>query len=287
MDVAPDTLGTPPKRLLRWLATEPFIHFVLLGACIFAAYGLWGSERGAELQIRISQADQQRLRAVARQQLGKEPDTAQMRALVDQHIREEVLYREALALELQRDDIIVRRRLVQKMEYLSQEGAATASESQLRDYFARHSDRYAIPAMADLQMDYFDPARRGAKAKHDAVDALQSAKAGQRLVGDPFMLGTQLSGQTLPMLERDFGPGFAASVAKMPTGDWSGPIESVHGWHLVQVSRRQDSPAVRFEDVRERVASDLTHSTDNPSSDAAYARMRARYTVEIQGVGQQ
>jgi parvulin-like peptidyl-prolyl isomerase len=89
------------------------------------------------------------------------------------------------------------------------------------------------------------------------------------------------------MLERDFGPGFAAYVAKLPTGDWYGPIESVHGWHLVQVSRRQDSPAVRFEDVQERVASDLAHSTDNPSSDAAYARMRARYTVEIQGVGQQ
>jgi len=89
------------------------------------------------------------------------------------------------------------------------------------------------------------------------------------------------------LLQRDFGPGFAASVAKLPTGVWSGPVESTHGWHLVQVSLRADSPAVRFEDVRERVVSDLSHSADNASRDAAYARMRSRYTVEVQGVNQQ
>jgi hypothetical protein len=284
--VVPDTPRTPRKRLLHWLATEPFIHFVLLGACIFAAYALWGLDRGTELHIRVSQADQERLRTVARQQWGKDPDAVQMRALVDQHIREEVLYREALTLELQRDDVIVRRRLVQKMEYLAQEDATQTSESQLREYFATHSDQYAALEVVDLQMLYFDPARRGASAKQDALLALQKAQSGQSVLGDPFMLGTLLSGQSLPMLERDFGPGFARAVANLPTGLWSGPVESVHGWHLVQVVRQPVSPAVRFEDVRERVASDLTHSVGNAASDAAYARLRARYSIEVQAAVQ-
>lgn len=275
-------MQTSFQRLLHRLATDPFLHFLLLGACIFAAYAQWGASRGVDRQIRVSLADQARLRAVARQQTGHDPDPVQMRALVEQHIREEVLYREALALQLQRDDIIVRRRLVQKMEYLAQEDVLPVSETQLRDFFSKHPDRYATPATVELQMHYFDPARRGAATRHDAVAALQKFHSGQRIIGDPFMLGTRLSGQTLPMLERDFGPGFAHAVAELPAGAWSDPIESVHGWHLVQVARRTPMQAARFEEVRERVASDFNQSRGHTASDTAYARLRGFYTVEVQ-----
>jgi len=278
-----DTARTPYQRLLHWLATEPFLHFVLLGACIFAAYGVWGSNRDALLRITVSQADQERLRAVARQQWNKDPDAAQMRSLVDQHIREEVLYREAMALELQRDDAIVRRRLVQKMAYLLQDDTNAVSEKALQDYFMAHAGQYAAPATVDLQLRTFDPAQRGAAAKADALLALRRARAGKPVVGDPFMLGTLLSGQSPSMLERDFGSGFAQAVADLPVGLWSGPIASVHGWHLVFLAQRAAAPPVRFEDVRTRVANDLVNSAGNAASDAAVARLRARYTVDVQG----
>ena len=278
-----DTPHATYQRLLHWLATEPFLHFVLLGACIFAAYGLWGSDRGATLHITVSQADQERLRAVARQQWNKDPDAAQMQLLIDQHIREEVLYREAMALDLQRDDAIVRRRLVQKMAYLLQDDSSAVNEKVLQDYFTAHAEQYAVPATVDLQLRTFDPAQRGAAAKADALLALRRARAGKPVVGDPFMLGTLLSGQSPSMLERDFGSGFAQAVADLPVGLWSGPIASVHGWHLVFLAQRDAAPPVRFEDVRTRVANDLVNSAGNAASDAAVARLRARYTVDVQG----
>ena len=278
-----DTSNTPVRRLLHWLATEPFVHFVLLGACIFVAYGMWGPDRGGPLHIAVSQSDQEGLRAMARQQWGKDPDAAQMRLLIDRHIREEVMYREALALELQRDDAIVRRRLVQKMEYLSQDDTSPAAENVLRNYFTAHYQEYAAAAAADLQLVYFDPGRRGKEARADALLALGRVQANNPVPGDLFMLGSALYGQTASTLERDFGPGFAQALTVLPIGIWSGPIESVHGWHLVRVTHRQAAPVVRFEDVRDRVASDQTRANGQATSDAAYARLRERYTIEVQG----
>ena len=116
------TAAAALKRLVHWLAAEPLLHFLLLGALIFLAYSVSHPQRaGDDRRIEVTAADTARLRALAVQQWGQPPDAQQMRDLVQSFIREEVLVREAVATGLDRDDIIVRRRLAQKMEFLAHE----------------------------------------------------------------------------------------------------------------------------------------------------------------------
>ncbi len=279
-----DGMTSLRERLVRWLATEPLVHFLLLGALIFIAYDTWGLRNdAARLHITVGPADQQRLRAMARQQWGKEPDAAQMQVLIARHVREEVLYREALAAGLERDDVIVRRRLVQKMEFLAQEDARPADENALRAYFASNASQYSAPETRDLEVAYFSPAVRGASARPDAIKALKNALAGASPQGDNFLLGTILKEQTQAGLERDFGHPFGQAVWQIPVGTWAGPVESAHGWHLVRVLRQAAARPARYEEVRERIASDWAAAAIDPAQDAAYSRLRARYTVDVRG----
>ncbi len=271
-------------RLWRWLIAEPFVHFVVLGALIFAAYAFWGAAPGsAALRIEVTQADQERLRALATQQWGKPPDAAQMQALIDNHVREEVLYREALAAGLERDDVIVRRRLAQKMEFLLSAQRPQPSEAQLRDYFSSHSQQFANPAVINFDTVYFNPKPRGNAAQRDAQTALALARKGQAPAGDAFMLGTQFRASSQAQLERDFGADFVRSVWDLPLGQWSGPVPSVHGLHLVRVTARQPAQTPPFEQVRERVLAEWRNAATDPLSQAAYQRLRERYQVHVSG----
>ncbi len=271
-------------RLWRWLIAEPFVHFVVLGALIFAAYALWGTATGsAARRIEVTRADQERLRALATQQWGKPPDAAQMASLIDNHVREEVLYREALAAGLERDDVIVRRRLAQKMEFLLSAEAPQPSQVQLRDYFASHSQQFANPAVIDFEALYFNPSQRGDAAQRDAQAALALARKGQVPVGDTFMLGTQFQASSQAQIDRDFGAGFARSVWDLPLNQWSGPLPSAHGLHLVRVRSRHAAQAPDFDQVRERVQAAWQDSAAEPVRQAAYARLRARYQVHVSG----
>jgi hypothetical protein len=201
------------KRLLR----EPFAHFLALGTALFALYAWRAKAPAGGSRIEVTAAVVERLRAGWERQFGRVADEETLRDLVAAHVREEVLYREALALGLDRDDTIVRRRMAQKMEFLTDDVAAAAGtdEDALRAFFDANAARYARPARTTFRHVYFSTERRGAHAARDAAEALAAVQAGasDAALGDPFLHGDAFTGREPADVEALFGPAFAADVA--------------------------------------------------------------------------
>lgn len=271
-------MASPGHRLPAWLAgfiNEPFVHFLVLGALIFAAYALFNPST-VERRIVVSAADVARLRELAVRQWGRAPDARQMNELVQSFVREEVLYRAALAQGLDRDDVIVRRRLAQKMEFLAHEEVRAPIEPELRQYFAANSAHFRQTASADFEQLYFSP-DHGDKLAH----ALIALKRGEAAHGDNFMLAEKLLSQERAAVAGDFGDAFADAVFSMPIGTWLGPIPSSHGIHLLRVAQRKPEAPGRFEAVRDQVAAEMVNARVAAARDAAYASLLGSYTVVL------
>lgn len=283
---APDptttTIGTSTasRRALRWLATEPLLHFLALGALIFLAYNLGHPGQEAEAnRIELRAEDTERLRALAVQQWGSEPDARQMQDLVQGFIREEVLVREALAAGLDKDDIIVRRRLAQKMEFLAHADVKNPTQAEQRAYLASHADQFRADRGMEFEQLYFNTAKRGKAALTDAQQARVALTQDRKPSSDVFMLGEHFQQQTAADLARDFGADFAKAVAQLPEGEWSQPLASALGLHLVRVIHSQSADVPPFEAVQSRVQAQMVNERVAQARDAAYARLLARYTV--------
>lgn len=268
------------SQLRRWIITEPLVHFMVLGAAIFAVYGMFGpKDTAAGLRIEVSARDLERLRDLSIKQWGREPDAKAMQDLAQSFVREEVLYREALASGLDRDDVIVRRRLAQKMEFLANENLHAPSEAELKAYFDSHPVKFLEPARLDFDQMYFSPAARGRAVGADARRALAALRAGRAVAGDNFMLPATSARQDQQQVQRDYGDAFAQALFAHPPGVWAGPFASAHGLHLVRVRQHDAAQTAKFEDVRARVAIDVTNAAVEKARTEAYARLLARYTV--------
>ena len=227
---------------------EPLLHFVALGALIFAVNAWREPRRPAEdatARIEVTAAVVERLRAGYERQFNRAPDEEELRGLVTTHVREEVLCREALALGLDRDDTIVRRRLAQKMEFLTDDitGAAEPDEAALQKFFAENAARYARPARVSFRHVYLSKEKRGANADAAAKEALAALGKGvsDETLGDAFLHGFEFSEREPEDITALFGREFAAQVATLREGAWSGPVASSYGLHLVRVEARAES----------------------------------------------
>lgn len=264
---------------IRQLAREPFVHFVALGALIFLASHWLGG--GASPRIELGVQDIAQLRAQSLQQWGQEPTAAQMDALIENRVREEVLVREALAQGLDRDDIVVRRRLAQKMEFLHHEGVEAPTQEQLLTWYKAHPERYTAPPVFDLEQVYFSTDTRGTAAPHEAQAAWLALQQGRTVAGDSFMLPRQLGRVDQAMLARDFGADFAKGVLQLTPLQWSAPLASAHGLHLVRVLKKSETQRLDFQQVQERVRTDWADANTTQQRDAAYAALRKKYTVVL------
>jgi hypothetical protein len=272
----------------RWLR-EPLLQFLMAGLALFAAYSAinpGSREIDAGDRIEITADDVTRIR-VAWLAQGRGPlSQDQLRRLVDDRVREEILVREALALGLDEDDTIVRRRLAQKMEFLFEDVAALAEPraGELRAWFEANAKRFEAPARASFRHLYFSPDRRGARARDDAARAL-APLAGRRgadaPAADPFPFQHYYGDRSFDEIARDFGPGFARALFALPTGVWSGPIESGYGWHLAWIDSIAPSQVPAFDDVQPDVRREWIEDRRAELRERAFAAMRARYEVVV------
>jgi peptidyl-prolyl cis-trans isomerase C len=274
------------SRLLR----EPFVHFLVLGSLLFGLFALLDDEAPASgASIEIAAADVEQLRAMFAQRWNRPPGEPELQGLIEDRIREEVLYREALALGLDRNDSIVRRRLVQKLEFLVVDIGTPAEpeEAALRAYYERERESYREPARVSFTQVYFSPERRGQRAAEDAAAALKLLQAGPaRLAracdhGDPSLLEAAHVDRGTDEIARDFGPAFAGGVDRLPAGAWQGPVQSAFGFHLVFVGARTESRLPVFEEVREQARRDFLAEQRRTTNEEAYARLRSRYAITI------
>jgi peptidyl-prolyl cis-trans isomerase C len=279
-----------PQRV-RAVLHEPLVHFLALGAVIFVVSSVLdrSSPLGAgQHTIHVSSARLQQMKETWAARWGTSPDSGQLQALVDDFVREEVLYREAIASGLDKDDTIIRRHLAQKVEFLAH-GASAADEptdAQLQHYFDQHRDRYGDPAKVSFSHVYFNVERRGASATSAATELLARLRAGGAFavvgtLGDAFMLQSEYPPQSHDEIRDLFGAEFADRLFELPAGEWRGPIASSYGLHLVRIADAVPSRIPSLEAVRSRVKLDFAEQRDTMAVDAYYQSLRQRYQVVV------
>lgn len=279
------------RAVRRWLR-EPLLHFLLAGVALFVAYRALNpasAERDASNQIKVTEDDLRQM-TVAWLAQGRTPPTPeQLTHLVEARVREEVLFREALALGLDKNDTIVKRRLAQKMEFLAEDlsGIGDPAPDELKAWFEKNADRFAFAPRASFRHLYFSPDRRGARAHDDAARTLGklSGKPADSpfafRLADPFMFQDRYGDRSLDQLASVFGPAFAQSLFALKTGAWQGPIQSGYGWHLVWIDSMVSKRVPAFEEVEPEVRREWIAERRAETMRRAYEAMRARYEVTL------
>lgn len=268
-------------RLLK----EPLLHFVMLGGLMFAAYSVFGTARQeAQPQpvIRLTAADAEWLKAMWTRQWRRPPTDEELTGLVADHLKEEVLAREAKALELDVDDTIVRRRLAQKMAFLLDDTIRTAEppEPELRVLYETRLDLVRTPARVSFTQVFFRREDGDGRARASLV-ALSDPAATPGEEGDRLLLGDTFADQDEPALTNLFGAAFAQAVLALPAGRWSGPIESGYGLHLVKVTAVSSPQARPFAEVRERLAEEWRRERQETAQAQLLQGLMRKYQVVV------
>lgn len=276
--------------MLRRLVREPLAHFLLLGAALFVIDALLrpAAAPPANAEIVVSEARIRNLAQNFQRKWQRLPTKTELDGLIETHVREEVMVREALALGLDRDDAIIRRRLQQKMEFVSEEAEAQAapSDDELAAYMKAHPEAFAVDPRVTFRQLFLDPAKRGA-----AVDA--DAKALVSRLNTPGAPDAATQGDRLPLREpryadepltevaRLFGRDFADALVKQPVGRWSGPVPSGYGVHLVKVESLVPGGVPLLAEVRPLVEREWSNARRQELAKAFYEKLRAKYTVTV------
>lgn len=270
------------RQALASLLREPLVHFFLLGAALFLLHRrVAGPEAGR--RVVVSREVLSALRLDHRRRYGVPPTADEEKAAIGRHVEEEILYREALALGLHRGDVIVRRRLVQKMELLSEpeRPVAPPSDAEILAFVQAHPGKYDGALFFSLVHVFASNERHGARADEALASLLPSLAGGAdpAPLGDPFVHGPRLSGTENDMARR-LGDALAARLPALPVGSWQGPLRSSFGAHLVKIERRQQEPP----DLA-RARQDWQEERRRELSQKALARVKSRYAVEVEGDG--
>ncbi|MEJ2383022.1 MAG: peptidylprolyl isomerase [Xanthomonadales bacterium] len=271
------------KRILR----EPLLHFLVLGLLLFVVYDrMGGTAPPPPDEIVIDTARVETLQGQFERTWQRPPTARELNGLIESWLREEIFYREGLALGLDEGDPVVRRRIAQKMDFIS-EGLMVAppAEDELETWFADNAGAYRVDPVYSLRQVYFDPGRFDG----EWAGAAEAARAMLASGTEPEPVGGALLPETLndaPLREvsRQFGQRFADQLADAPVGRWFGPVQSGFGVHLVKVERRTPGRIPPLAEVRDAVERDYLAQRREAANDALYESLRAQYTVRFEGV---
>ena len=285
--------AAPRRRLagaLRPLLREPLIIFLMIGAMLVGLSDLrhaGASPAAPSTEIRLSLDEIAQLTLLFESQWRRPPTPQELERLVENKVQQEILYREALAMGLDKDDEIVKRRMAQKMQFLAEDVAAARepTSDELKAWYAQNSATFAMPSRFSFRHLYFSPDRRGARARDDAAAALAQLDAQPEdaalaaTLADPFMFQDYYRDRAPDYVGKEFGPQFAKSLEQLTPGSWQGPIESGFGWHLVYVDTVIPGRIPAFEEIEPDVKTAWLHQQKATAWEKAYTDMRARYTV--------
>lgn len=276
----------------RRILGEPLLHFLLIGTGLFLAFSLMPRDQrsGDAGEIVVSQGQVEHLAAGFARTWQREPSIEELAGLVSDFVREEVYYREALALGLDQDDTVIRRRLRQKLEFIFDDVAARAepSEAELQAYLLAHPDAFRREPRLSFRQVYLNPDRRGPRVEADAAQLLaQLRQAGTDLdaaaLGDATLLESAFADVSPSDVAAQFGADFADRLMELAVGAWQGPLKSGLGLHLVQVSERRDATLPVLAEVRDQVRREWDKARRAELKELSYRELLARYTVIVEG----
>ncbi len=275
-------------KLLR----EPLVHFLLIGAAIYLFYGAFAESlpEADDKTIVVTAGEIEWMQTSWQKRWRRPPTDKELDGLIQQYVRETVLYREALTMGLNQHDQVIRRRLAQKLEFLAKDLVALTppTDEDLQTYFDAHRDRYQEPARYTFTQVFIDPDKRGAATLADA-EAIKAQLVAQGdaiddpgALGDAFMLQNYYPEKDPLEIQKLFGSGFAESLTGLSRGQWHGPVLSGYGTHLVYVHSIIEPPAPVFAEVQERVVQDWKTDKGEELNEQFYANLRDSYTIVIE-----
>jgi PAS domain-containing protein len=245
--------------------------------------------RSISKEIVVSQGRIESLVALYKKTWQRPPTKKELGALIDAFIREEIMYRQALALGLDRDDAMVRRRMKQKLEFFTEDIAdlAEPTDAGLEEYLATHPDSYRLDPKFTFRQVYLNAKRRGEALDSDVKALLAELRtAGEAAniseAGDPLLLDPSYRAISQRDVAKMFGQEFSDSLLEVEPGNWQGPIRSGFGVHLVFVRERIDGRLPELDEVRAAVARDWSSTMRNESNEALFDKWRSQYTVTIE-----
>jgi peptidyl-prolyl cis-trans isomerase C len=269
------------------LLKDPLVHFLAIGVALFAISAWRGEQMSAGRErLVISAAQVAQVRSAAAALEGREPTAEEFAALIEPTVRDEVFYREALALGLDVNDDEVRRRLIEKMSYLTQ-GLADpepSSPDELRAFYDASPEIFTIPPLVSFDQVFFSPDARGAALAADAAEGLAVLRAGGSAdeVGDRTPLRDAYDDAPREQVAVLFGDALANALFAAQPGEWQGPYRSDFGLHLVRLRARTGARLPPFDEIPGRVAEEFAAARRRESDARAYQEMRDRYEVVIE-----
>lgn len=281
-------MTSPTHRIRGWLKAalrEPLTHFLIAGLALFLFFGWRGNDVDpASRTITIDEAKVGLLAAQWQQTWQRPPTPREIDALIRDYIKEEIYTREAVRLGLDRDDIVIRRRLRNKMEFLARAAVENANptDATLQKWLDSHRNDYATGAQVSFDQIYLgeaDPAVIAARAK-SAMTRLKAGTGWQSL-GDRISLPKSMDKADSAAIAREFGDDFAKTLSAMPTGSWTGPVGSGFGAHLVRIRNRVEGKVAPLSAVHQQVENDWRSATEKQREDRAYQALLDGYTIRI------
>lgn len=271
----------------RNLLREPVLHFLLIGLFLFLLYGRVAPESADSRTIEVSAARIEALESQFRGVWNRDPTPEERRGLIDAFVRDEVLYREGVAMGMDADDPVIKRRVRQKMEVMSEEAGEqlTPTDAALSDYLARNPDKFRRPPVLSFEQVYFSGDATVADIEAWSKAALPALNRGAPAgdYGQPTLLPSVVTQQPLDLIARDFGEAFAEKLSTLPTGTWQGPIASGFGAHLVRISKREPAALPPLADIRAVVQREWENDRRERNRAESYRAMAADYRIVIDG----
>ena len=273
---------------------EPLVHFLVLGLLIFAAYGWLSRDLQSEDEIFISRGQQEHLVNMFTRTWQRPPTPQEFQGLLRDYLREEIAYRQGVLMSLDQGDTIIRRRMRQKLELLTDEivSFSEPTDADLQQYLEENREVFRLEPLFDLRQIYISLDKRGAGADEFALALLDRLRsdpddnmgADWRELGDSLPLPAEFEAARAGEISRHFGQQFADSLVKLEQGEWTGPVRSGYGLHLVIIEKFTPARDPELDEVRERVKIEWLEQRRRSTTDELYDRLAENYEIEIESL---
>jgi peptidyl-prolyl cis-trans isomerase C len=281
--------------LIEKLAREPLVHFLLIGAAIYALFGFLEGDgyNEDERTVTVSSNDIQSLTGQWAKTRNRPPTEDELAGMIADHARTQILYREAVAMGLDDGDLVIQRRLAQKVEFLAR-GLVTPADppdETLIAWYAANAERFKQPDRYSITQIYFDPSKRQQATLEDANEVLEGLKELAKPpldysgYGDRIMLKNHYQNNSEQQLENLFGSAFVDSVVTLQPETWSGPIISGYGAHLVMVDAVMIAPQPAFADIKEKISEQWMAEQIAERSERFIENLLSRYDIVVEDTG--
>jgi hypothetical protein len=282
------------KNIVSKLLKEPLIYFFLLGFVVFGLHSFLNrvnQEDKDPFTVEVTSSDIEWIRSSWEARMKRQPTQQELQGLINRFIRDEILFREASAMDLDDRDLVIQRRLVQKLTFVFEDLAESIepTDDELKNYLRENQEKYRIPEMISFTQVYFNPDKRK-EATGEAKTVLASLKSVQSppeeavSLGDSIMIDSSFRKRSPDEVARTLGKEFADELFSAGKMGWQGPIVSTFGLHLIYIEERIASKMPEFENIREDVKNDFMYERKKQVIDGAYKAVKSRYTILVEGL---